>query len=186
MGPRFTLNHSLCSLGWLVLQPLEYWGLQVCTTTSGFCWLFYYFVTEGLTAWIRLLSNSQSYFSLPSVGITDVYYYTSLIIFLHGMKEIGFHIILTGAIQERGVKKYYVAGPLLEQNVALQVLSHCSRKSQADGGTRVDIQGSSYQKSYSWPCEFVNYVYTYSTSVGNIRQKMSGLNMYGLLKIIIP
>lgn len=104
MGPRFTLNHSLGSLGWLVLQPLEYWGLQVCTTTSGFCWLFYYFVTEGLTAWIRLLSNSQSYFSLPSVGITDVYYYTSLIISLRGMKEIGFHIILAGAIQERGAK----------------------------------------------------------------------------------
>lgn len=77
-----------------------------------------------------------------------MYHYTSLIISLRGMKEIGFHIILAGAIQERGAKKYYVAGPLLEQNVALQVLSHCSRRRQASGGTRVDTQGSSYQKSY--------------------------------------
>lgn len=80
-------------------------------------------MTEGLTAWIRLVSNSQSYFSLPSVGITDVYYYTSLIISLHGMKEIRFHIILAGAIQEREAEQYYVAAPFLEQNVALQVLT---------------------------------------------------------------
>jgi hypothetical protein len=80
-------------------------------------------VTEGLTAWIRLVSNSQSYFSLPSVGVTDVYYHTALIISLHGMKEIGFHIILAGAIQERGARQNFVAAPFLEQNVALQVLT---------------------------------------------------------------
>lgn len=52
--------------------------------------------------WIRLALNSQSHFSLPSAGVADACHFRSLTISPHGMKEIGFHIILSGAIQKRG------------------------------------------------------------------------------------
>lgn len=93
-------------------------------------------MTEGLTAWIKLVSNSQSTFSLPSAGITDAYHHTSLISSLHGMKGIGFLIILAGAIQEKRTKQHYVAAPFLEQNVALQVLTV-----QGKSGTRRNRDG---------------------------------------------
>lgn len=52
--------------------------------------------------WIRLALNSQSHFSLPSAGVADACHFRSLTISPQGVKEIGFHIILAGAIQEWG------------------------------------------------------------------------------------
>lgn len=104
---RFTLEHCVVLADFrleviLLLQPHEYRGSPMCAITSGFCWLFRYSETEGLAIWIRLALNSQTHFSLPSPGVTDACHFRSLTISPHGMKEIGFYIILAGAIQERG------------------------------------------------------------------------------------
>lgn len=104
---RFTLEHCVVLADFrleviLLLQPHQYWGSQMCAITSGFCWLFRYFETEGFAMWIRLALNSQSHFSLPNAGVADACHFRSLTISPHGMKEVGFHIILAGIIQKRG------------------------------------------------------------------------------------